>query len=442
MDPITLGVPIPEAAEVSQEMGARLGRFLTPLPVELDVRLDVRLVRTFGATVVNLVRQRDRALSLLLTELGELLLDGAHAPAGVKRLGRLIHSSNWQPEVIDTWLVEQATQAIERAVDRDGVALAVLDGRVVEKPAAKRREGLTKIRSAVARRLQRASGGPPPAIPTIVPGFGWVGVVVTGLTGSMTLARLHWYSPMAPQAQRQGEAERKAMLPFLLLGATRVIWLVDRGFGNSRFLGEGLARVRFVARWPKDQCLRLAPTGEVAKASLLSRRVRSRWTCQIWDPQSQQTWTVGLASLPVTLPDDWRPLWLVVARRKGKSQTLWLLTTEDAREEAGAVFVWQASTRRWQVEWAFRFQKSDLGLASIRVGSWLYRKKLWRLAALVHAFLLSLLVLLDPDQPAQLLRWCHRTGQHAREAIAPLYRLHHALANLWNHHPPTLAWSL
>lgn len=442
MHPNTSRLPIPEAAGLSQAMAAHLTLFLSPLLVQLDARLDVRLVRTFAATVVNLVRQRDRALSLLLTELGELLLDGAHAPAGVKRLWRLLHSPNWRPEVIDTWLADQGTEAVERAVEQDGVAFAVLDGSVVEKPAAKRLEGLTKIRSAVARRLQRASGGPPPPIPTIVPGFGWVAVVVTGLTGSMTLARLHWFSPTAPEAQRQGEAERLTALPFLLLWAQRVIWLVDRGFGNARFLGEVLARVRFVARWRKDQCLRLATTGEVAKASVLSRRVRSRWTRQIWDPQTKQTWTVGLASLPVTLPDDDRPLWLVVARRKGKNQTLWFVTTEDASTEEGAAFVLRAYARRWQVEWAFRFQKSDLGLASVRVASWLYREKLWRLAALVHAFLLHLLVLLDPDQRAHVLRWCHRTGQRAREAIAPLYRLHHALATLWNHHPPTLAWSL
>ena len=85
MNPSTSPVAIPEAAQVSQAMAERLRVFLAPLLLALDARLDVRLVRTFAATVINLIRQRDRAVSLLLTELGEPLLDGAHAPAGVKR---------------------------------------------------------------------------------------------------------------------------------------------------------------------------------------------------------------------------------------------------------------------------------------------------------------------------------------------------------------------
>jgi hypothetical protein len=99
---------------------------------------------------------------------------------------------------------------------------------------------------------------------------------------------------------------------------------------------------------------------------------------------------------------------LVVACREGKSQTLWLVTTEDASTEKGAAFVVQAYTRRWQVEWAFRCGKCELGVASVRVESWAYREKLWRIAELVHAFLLSLLALgvsaarfvsLSPMQP-------------------------------------------
>lgn len=443
MYPSTSGVPIPEPAALSQEMTQRLQAFLAPLLLLLDQRMDVRLVRTFAATVVNLVRQRNRGLSLLLTELGELLLDGAHAPAGVKRLGRLLASPNWQAPVVDTWLVDQATAAIAREEEHTQPAFAILDGSVVEKPAAKRLAGLTKVRSAQARRLQRAGGGPPPPRPALVPGFGWAAVVVTGLTGTLTLARLRWFSPTSPEGgQRQGEAERVTVLPFLLLWSQRVVWLVDRGFGNAAFLGAVFARVRFIARWRQDYHLRERTTGEVAKASVLSRRVRSQWTRQVWDPWTKQTWTLGIVSLPVALPEDERPLWLVVARRKGKNQTFWLLTTEDASTEQGATLVVQAYARRWQVEWAFRFQKSELGIGSVQVASWLYREKLWRIAALVHAFLLFLLVVLAPAGLAQVLRWCHRTGQRARAVSAPLYRLRHALANLWNKHPPSLAWSL
>lgn len=443
MQPTIPSRPIPEAAELSHEVAQRLSAFLAPLLRQLDHQLDVRLVRTFAATVVNLVRQRDRTLSLLLTELGELLTDGAHAPAGVKRLWRLLRSPRWTADHVATWLQDQADAAVDRAVAQDGVAFAVLDGSVIEKPSAHQLAGLTAVRSALARRLQRAIGGPPPKRPTLVPGFGWVAVVVTGLRGSLTLARLQWYSPTAPAgvAQRQGEAERAVVAPFLTRWGQRVIWLVDRGFGNTPFLSEVFGTVRFIARWRKDYQLQAVASGTVAKASDLTRRIRSRWHLQVYDPRTKQTGTLGIASLAVTLPGQSRPLWLVVARRKGKSGTLWLLTTEDASTASGAIFIVQAYARRWQVEWAFRFEKSALGVQSIRVASWTYREKLWCVAELVHAFLLTLLVLEEGDVVARVLRWCHRTGRRAREAIAPLYRLRHALANLWNAHPPTLAWS-
>ncbi len=449
MKPSTSDPLVPEANELSAEMASHLSAFLGPFLVLLDSRLDVRLVRTFAATIVNLVRQRERTLSLVLTELGEKLTSGPHAPAGVKRLWRLLHSANWQPGLVDTWLIDQANATIERSRQRDGVALAVLDDSVIEKPASRKLDGLTKVRSAQASRLQRACGGPPPPRPTVVPGFGWVAVVATGLSGTFSLARLHWYSPKAPEgAERQGEAQRSIVLPFLLLWADRVLWLVDRGFANSPFLGEAFARVRYVARWRRDYQLRLRPSGKLAKASALSQYLRSRWTRQVHNPVSKQTWTMGIVSLPVTLPEDERPLWLVVARRKRnnggktKAQTLWLLTTEQADDEKSATFILQVYARRWQVEWALRFEKSDLGVQSVRVESCLYREKLWRLAELVHAFLLSLLMLLSPEALARLLHWCHRTGRRAREAIAPIYRLHHALANLWKESPPTIAWPL
>ncbi len=385
---------------------------------------------------------------MLLTELGEALTDGAHAPAGVKRLERLLASDKWDAADVDEHLLVQADAAVERAEARDQVAFVDLDGSEVEKPFARKLEGLTKVRSAVAAQLQRASGGPPPTIPTCVPGFHWLAAVVTGRTGPATIARFRFSSAQAPAAvaERQGEAEKALALPLVARWGSKVIWLVDRGFGNHPFLSGVLGLARYVARWRRDYQLRNRLTGEVAKASALTWRRHSHWTMQLRDPQSGELWTVGVVSLPVSLPDDPRPLWLVAARRKDetgkKRSTIWVLTTEDASTEKGATFVLGAYTRRWQIEWLFRFAKSELGIASIRVEVWKYREKLWRLVELAYAFRVSLLVLLAPSQLADLLHWCHRTGEQARSAAVPLSRLRHALANLWTLHCPTLAWPL
>ncbi len=431
---------IPDATEVSVEVVAELTGYVGPLLVLLDQLLDARLVRTFAATVVNMIRHRDRAMSLILTELGELLTDGAHAPAGVKRLGRLLASRKWVAKLISEWLLRDADQAVEAAVAKDGAAFLVLDGSGIEKPCARKLEGLTKIRSTKASLLQRACGGPPPKRPVVVPGFNWAAAIVTGFTGTLTLARLLWYSPKAPgeAAQRQREGEWAVLGPLLERWGRKVVCLLDRGFGDHPFVSGLLeSAARFVVRVKPD--LLLVGVGAEAKsASQLSRRVRSQWAIQIFDARTHQWIQVGVAAMPVKLPGYEVPLWLVVVRRKQR-RAWWFLTSEEAGAEEGAMWVMRAYARRWQVEWAFRQGKAELGMESIRIRSWQYREKLWAMAELVHAFLLRLIVL-DRNLLARVLRWCHRTGRRWTQVIAPIYRLRHALANLWNPHPPTLAW--
>jgi len=74
---------------------------------------------------------------------------------------------------------------------------------------------------------------------------------------------------------------------------------------------------------------------------------------------------------------------------KGKNQTFWLLTRRmpaPSRERS-----WSCRPTRAGGKWSgVRFQKSALGIGSVQVESWLHREKLWRIAALVHAFLLFL----------------------------------------------------
>lgn len=435
------GAPIPEAADVSGEVAAQFTGYAGPLLRLLDRRLDARLVRTFAGTVINIVRHRDRALSLLLTELGELLIDGAHAPAGVKRLERLLSSPKWTASVVGDWLLGQADRAVETAVGQDAVALLALDGSVVEKPTARKLEGLTKVRSAKAALLQRASGGPPPERPVVVPGFNWVAAVVTGLSGGLTLARLHWYSPTAPgeEAQKQREAEWSVLGPLLKRWGRKIVCLLDRGFDSHPFLGRIMeAGGRFIVRWRSDFNL-VSSNGEEKRAGLLSRKVRSQWFLELKDKRHHERFTLAVASLPVTLPGSTVPLWLVVGRRKAK-KAWWFLTTEYAGQEEPALWVVRAYARRWQVEWAFRYDKSELGMESVRIRLWRYREKMWAMAELVHAFLLHLLDL-GEDLLARILRWCHRTGRRWARVIAPLYRLRHALASIWTAHAPTINWS-
>ena len=92
-----------------------------------------------------------------------------------------------------------------------------------------------------------------------------------------------------------------------------------------------------------------------------------------------------------------------------------------------------AYARRWQVEQAFRFNKSEMGMESCRLWFWESRMKLLQIVTLVYAFLLSLLDKELRQAISDLLRQgCHRTGKRYREASTPLYRIRLALANLFN----------
>ena len=64
----TLQVPPYDGACMAQGLSAQLASFLFPLLVELDRRLDKRLVRTFLQTVAVILTFRDRANGLLLSE--------------------------------------------------------------------------------------------------------------------------------------------------------------------------------------------------------------------------------------------------------------------------------------------------------------------------------------------------------------------------------------
>ncbi|MBD0319155.1 MAG: hypothetical protein ICV87_02405 [Gemmatimonadetes bacterium] len=73
----------------------QLQAFVQPLVQRLDAALDVRLVRTFTATLDVLLQNRYRAGGLLLSELGALLISPEQAAAGTKRLSNLLRSERW-----------------------------------------------------------------------------------------------------------------------------------------------------------------------------------------------------------------------------------------------------------------------------------------------------------------------------------------------------------
>lgn len=142
---------------LAEGVGEDCFRFLRPLMEELDRKLDVRVVRTLADAVVAIVRHRNRAVGLLLSELGAFIADPKHAPAGTKRIANLIHNDKWESKDIDGYLLREGEALVrqESGLVNEGRALCILDGSVLEKPESVALERLSPVRSAKARRVSR-----------------------------------------------------------------------------------------------------------------------------------------------------------------------------------------------------------------------------------------------------------------------------------------------
>jgi Transposase DDE domain len=444
------GFAAPESAAALRE---RLAALLQPLRTQLDAQIDQRLVRTFLATLEAVLRFRNRAHGLLLSELGAELLGPAHAPAGTKRLSNLLRSPKWSASLIAEFLWQQAQARVQEWRASGAEYLLIWDDSVLEKPESQKAEGLCPVRSSKAARLARRRqgfSGPPPARPIYVPGVRWLCLLLLGEQGPPVVAAMEWWSsrretapaPAPPPPEEAAPPSPTHQVRVALLRRC-IRWLgrqgrhvFDRGFAGGPFLGELFAlELQFVLRWPKGYHL-VDQEGEKRAAGAIVRGQRSWEHRYLKDPRRGELRKVGVVAVPVTHPEYATPLWLVVARGIKKDPPWYLLTNEPVPDAEAAWRMVVRYARRWRIELTFRYTKSELAMESPRLWTWERRLKLLGLVTLAYAFLLSLLVPALLEWRQWLLRqYCHRTGRRAREGASPLYRLRAALSRLWLAHP-------
>lgn len=419
----------------SQALQQRLVAFVESFVVELDMRIDKRLVRTLVLTIGAIIELRHPGCGLLLSELGGYILTAEQAPAGTKRLSNLLRSEKWHYGLIERFLWRQGDVRIAGLCEQGDEALVVWDESVLEKAESRKLEGLCAVRSSVAKQLSRIKPGfyQPPSRSLFVPGMNWIGLLVMGMTGAPTVAAMRWWSSRGLGQSDKRTEEGKLLRHCFKRWGTQVLHVFDRGFAGSPWLTQLFKfRIRFVLRWQSGYNL-LDQQGIKRKAWQLCRGKRSLGQRKIWDATHQCERTIGLYFTQVAHPDfPARPLWLVVSRQ-GKGRTPWYLLTNQPVTSVDLAFsLARAYARRWQIEMAWRYTKSDLAFESPRLHRWHHRLKLLLIATLAYAFLLSLL---HPDlatfRQRLLRRFCHRTGKRCRVASTPLYRLRHTLANLW-----------
>lgn len=416
---------------------------LKPLLKQLDQQMDRRLVQTFFGLVIAILKHRHRNNGLLLSELGGYMLGPERCRAGTKRISNLIRSEKWGTANITDFQWEEGTRRVEQLQEQGEAPLVIWDESVIEKPESIQAEGLCPVRSTKAVRLKRIKPGyfnPPGGRPVFVPGFHWLQVLVAGRKGPPTLTHMRWWSTRGERKTSKREEERLVMRQIDALWGKEVIHIWDRGFAGTPWLDVAFTyAARFVMRWPKHYKL-IDQDGHLRKAWEINRGKRSWDHRELWDARRRCYRKTGIVAFEVSDPQGLVPLSLVVARR-GQGQSPWyLLTSEPILSSDDAWNIVFAYARRWQVEMAIRFHKTELAFASPRLEKWEHRFKLLLIASLAYTFLLSFLKpVLAPVRDWLMRTFCHRTGKRSRDTSAPLYRLRLAISSFWFSHPPPLS---
>jgi hypothetical protein len=422
-----------EKGQEGRELENRCWEYLKPFLEELHRKVDRRLVKTLLDLVLVILIHRNRNSGLLLSELGDHLLGGERGPAGVKRIASLLHSGKWRSRLIVNYLWKRADEKVKELRERHAEAYVIWDESVLEKSESLRAEHLCAVRSTKAVRLKRIKPGyfnPPGERPIFVPGFNWFQLLVTGLQGAPVLAHLGWWTTRGEKASTKREIEAKILRNVARRWGRQVIHIWDRGFAGSPWTTLALDhRLRFIVRWNTRYHL-VGPTGRKQEGWKIARGKRSWQHRLIWDARRRCQRKTGIIAFPVHLPEDERPLFLVVSRPGYGRKPWYLLTTEPISTPQQAWQIVFAYARRWQIEMSLRFTKSEMAFESPRLFHWEARLKFLLIASLAYAFLLSLLPLTD-FLFRLLSSFCHRTGKWSHEISAPLYRLRLALSRLW-----------
>lgn len=432
-----------ENEQISEGLAKSCGQFLKALMIDLDKKLDRRLLKTLRDLVLIIIIHRHRNNGLLLSELGGYLMGAHRAPAGTKRIAALLHSKKWGQEAIEEFLWKRGNEKVYEVMGPDSDPYVIWDESVLEKPESLKAEGLCAVISSKAKRLKRIRPGffnPPGGRPICGPGFHWLQILVLGMKGAPTLAHWRCWTTRGERETNKRAEEAQILQKVAQLWGMDVVHIWDRGFAGSPWVSLALHyHLRFIVRWQKNYKL-VGPDGQAKKAWQITRGKRSLDHRLIYDCKRHCERKTGIFVVPVHLPGSSFPLWLVVSRPGPGKQPWYLLTSDpiDSLEDAWRTVF--AYNRRWQVEMSLRFDKSELAFESPRLQKWEVRMKFIAIALLAHAFMIQLL------SPRALLTrnwllsfWCHRTGKRSRFTSAPLYRLRFALSLLWLYfRPPCL----
>jgi len=411
----------------------------------LDQLLDKRLVETLVQSCVAIIRFRSYKQALWLSELGAYLPakagQSSRGPAGTKRIGNLIRSLKWSVGSIDRFLLEEADKEITKLKQAGKRILCTWDESVWEKPESEKLEGLCGVVSSKAKRLHRWKKGVtfnfPPKKAITVTGMEWTAALITGMEGVVKVAVMNWWTTKGEYATKLRTQQEVLLRRVVRQWGDQLLHVFDQGASSGPWLQvlEDL-RVNFVIRWKKGHEF-IDASGVKKKLWEIGRGKKYLAHQVIEHLGSGYKMPCDLWWAPLRHDACRQQLYLVKARvPKG---VMYIVTNMTIKSEEQAWEVFFAYRRRWQIELAFRYNKSELAMESPRVFGLENRLKLLGIVTLIYAFLLDLLFSDHQRLIEKVLRLkCHRTGSRCQEALVPLYRLRWALSRLWDDCRPTL----
>lgn len=427
----------PTAEEESQFWAEQLERYLRPYSERLDAYLDRRVVGNLTGLIGSLVQQRGE---VTLTTLGSGLTGPDHVQAGIGRLDRALHHSDWTAQIIEKVMWEEAVKAVKAMSIRGITPIVIMDSSCLEKPESQQIVGKSVVRSSKGRRLTRYRSHiyNPVSVPIRVPGYEWECLILLNDQGHPQVIATRWWKRdkgVSGQQQRHQMAflqEAKGRL------GSQVVWVLDRGYGHGPGLrAQWQAKTRFVMRWKKKNKL-IDEQGRERKAWEINRGKRAWGEARpLWDWQHRHLRDTHVLAFWVRHPDSPDPLWLVVVRQGQGNEPWYLLTNEPVLTADDAWRIVFLYARRWKIEEYFRVEKSELRLETIRLQDLESQNKLLLLVTLACGFLFSLLCpALQQDRARLLKRWCQRSDWRLAQTKLPVYRLRWALSTLWSRSPP------
>lgn len=406
--------------------------YLSGLLINLDKKLDKRLVRTFYNVFIAILILRNRSVGLLLSELGGYICGFNRAPAGTKRISNLLRSKKWTHEIIDDYLFDRAKKRIQDLCSRGIRPLLLWDDSRLEKHESWFLEGLCSVYSSKGQRLTKIKKGfyKPPSSRICVPGFKWTATMLSHLGGIPSVCQMTWWTTRGKHKEVGTNIIFNMLKKLKQEVGSGLLHVLDRGYANLWTIEWMLYfQQDFLIRWKKNHLLVHGQKGK-KKTHLLARSFKAVRSKRVYDKERKQSKRVTVAWAQVEHSElEDQPLYLIILRTKHSTQPpIYFLTSIHIDHANTAWEMCFSYMHRWEIEQSFRFCKSELAMESPRLWFWENRLKLLAIVTLIYDLLLSLLRNWKIWIPPFLRQWGHRTGNRYRKASIPIYRLRAAIS--------------